>query len=192
MNNSDRIAIINSYKECRKDSTDATDVRIIMTIKHYKLWLSGLILNILILCIAVINDLFNLQLVATWQKIGVFFVLSLTNLRVLFPTTFKRTLLNHLKFLENHDVPVNQKNNTDLSLLIEKLNGTKGQLGLIIFAGILLVLFVCTLFIEDAFIVWNYAKIPVCLFYVYCGYYVYSTNNKLKQNIAFTEAAVRK
>ena len=73
MNNSERITIINLYKECQKDYTDATDLRITMNNKNYKLWLAGFFINVLFLMIAIINYSFNLNLVTSWGKAALFF-----------------------------------------------------------------------------------------------------------------------
>ena len=190
MNNSERITIINSYKECQKDYTDATDLRITMNNKNYKLWLAGFFINVLFLMIAIINDSFNLNLVASWGKAALFFFLSLINLKIIIQTTFKKTLLSHLKFLENHQLLTTAKYNSELAILIKKLNGSKDKLGLIIFSVILSISAIYCMTMNFSFVVWKYAKIPVFLLYFYFAYYIVINNNKLKQNISIVENSI--
>ena len=115
------------------------------------------------------------------------FFLSLINFKIIIQTTFKKTLLSHLKFLENHQLLINAKYNSELAILIKKLNGSKDKLGLIIFSVIFSISAIYCMTMDFSFVVWKYAKIPVFLLYFYFAYYIVINNNKLKQNISTVE-----
>lgn len=91
-------------------------------------------------------------------------VKSFINFVIIIQTTFKKTLFSHLKFLENHQLFINAKYNSELAILIEKLNGSKDKLGLITITVILSISAIYCMTMDFSFVVWKYAKVPVFYF----------------------------
>jgi len=124
-----------------------------------------------------------------WQKMGLLTILSLSFILRLPEEIFELKLLKHLRNIsDKSDFLGIDKLNSDLKIIVDKLNKKLKYNRLIIpLAIIILVLGFIQVFSENLNPYWNYAKIPVLLFFGMIVIRFYNVNKKLNKNIMETE-----
>ena len=124
-----------------------------------------------------------------WQKMGLLTILSLSFILRLPEEIFEMKLLIHLKKIsKKSDFSGIEKLNSDLKIIVNKLNKKLKYHGLIIpLAIIILVLGFVQILSDSLNPFWNYTKIPVLLFFGMIIIRFYSVNKKLIKNITETE-----
>jgi|UniRef100_UPI004047F183 hypothetical protein len=124
-----------------------------------------------------------------WQKMGLLTILSLSFILRLPEEIFELKLLKHLRNIsDKSDFLGIDKLNSDLKIIVDKLNKKLKYNRLIIpLAIIILVLGFIQVLSENLNPYWNYAKIPVLLFFGMIVIRFYNVNKKLNKNIMETE-----
>jgi len=124
-----------------------------------------------------------------WQKMGLLTILSLSFILRFPEEIFELKLLKHLKNIsDKSDFSGIEKLNSDLKIIVSKLNKKLKYHGIIIpLAVIILVLGFVQVLSENVNPYWNYAKIPVLLFFGMIIVRFYNVNKKLTKNITETE-----
>ena len=124
-----------------------------------------------------------------WQKMGLLTILSLSFILRLPEEIFELKLLKHLRNIsDKSDFLEIDKLNSDLKIIVDKLNKKLKYNRLIIpLAIIILVLGFIQVLSENLNPYWNYAKIPVLLFFGMIVIRFYNVNKKLNKNIMETE-----
>lgn len=125
-----------------------------------------------------------------WQKMGLLTILSLSFFLGLPGEVYELKLLKHLKRIAHtSDFPELEVLNTELKVLINKLNGKLKYNGIIILlAFVILILGFMQVLSDSENLYWNYAKIPVLIFFLIVVTRFYTMNKKLTENIRKTEA----
>jgi len=123
------------------------------------------------------------------QKMGLLTILSLSFILRLPEEIFELKLLKHLRNIsDKSDFLGIDKLNSDLKIIVDKLNKKLKYNRLIIpLAIIILVLGFIQVLSENLNPYWNYAKIPVLLFFGMIVIRFYNVNKKLNKNIMETE-----
>jgi hypothetical protein len=124
-----------------------------------------------------------------WQKMGLLTILSLSFILRLPEEIFELKLLKHLRNIsDKSDFLGIDKLNSDLKIIVDKLNKKLKYNRLIIpLAIIILVLGFIQVLSENLNPYWNYAKIPVLLFFGMIVIRFYNVYKKLNKNIMETE-----
>jgi DMSO reductase anchor subunit len=122
-----------------------------------------------------------------WQKMGLLTILSLSFILRLPEEIFELKLLKHLRNIsDKSDFLGIDKLNSDLKIIVDKLNKKLKYNRLIIPLAIIILVFIQVLS-ENLNPYWNYAKIPVLLFFGMIVIRFYNVNKKLNKNIMETE-----
>ncbi len=124
-----------------------------------------------------------------WEKMGLLTILSLSFFMGLPSEIFELKLLKHLKRISDKtDFPELDGLNSELKFLIKKLNGKFKYYGItILLVMVILILGLMQVLSQNENPYWDYAKIPVLIFFVFAVTRFYTMNKKLNENIRKTE-----
>ena len=181
----ERIDLINSLEIISRTKNEKLDMH--LQSNFYILMLSFIAFSItlIIVLFTVINEIFGVQHLFNWDKASLLVLLSVNFYEAIGNSLYKRTILQHLKFLgiscsKNFD----QQLNDDLLNIATNLHKPlKSNIFIGVLIAIILMGSITNMFMDNQFIYYKFFIIPTLLFYVLATLNIWNNYKKLKANI---------
>lgn len=181
----ERIDLINSLEIISRTKNEKLDMH--LQSNFYILMLSFIAFSItlIIVLFTVINEIFGVQHLFNWDKASLLVLLSVNFYEAIGNSLYKRTILQHLKFLgiscsKNFD----QQLNDDLLNIATNLHKPlKSNIFIGVLIAIILMGSITNMFMDNQFIYYKFFIIPTLLFYVLASLNIWNNYKKLKANI---------
>lgn len=181
----ERIDFINSLEFVGRDKHEKVEMH--LQSNFYILTLSCIAFSItfIIVLFSAITEVFGIDIPFNWNKTSLLVLLSINFCNTIGNSLHKRTILQHLKFLEKFPtIEFAPQLNDDLADKASKVQRSLRR-NMIIGALMIIILIGCitNMFMNNQFIFYKFFIIPTLLFYVLASLNIWNNYKKLKANI---------